>query len=53
MNDETCKCFECNVEIAPNMGFLVSRPSPWTGKVFYMDLCDDCWFNEGKEETEE
>ena len=53
MNDETCKCFECNTEILPNMGFTVSQLSRYTGKVFYYDLCDLCWFNEGVNDGEE
>ena len=53
MNDENCKCFECNVEIAPNMGFTVSQLSRYTGKVFYYDLCDLCWFNEGVNDGED
>jgi hypothetical protein len=47
MNDETCKCYECNTEIPANMGFTVSRVSRFSGKVFYMDLCDDCWYIDG------
>jgi len=53
MNDETCQCYECNAEIPPNMGFTVSQKSRWTGKVFYYDLCDHCWFEQGVNEDEE
>lgn len=49
MNDEACKCYRCNVEIPANMGFVVSRKSDYRNKEIIIDLCDECWYFEGKE----
>lgn len=53
MNDETCKCYECGKEIPSNMAHTLSRVSRYTGKVFYLDLCDECWWFDGTNNDEE
>jgi len=53
MNDETCKCFECNKEIPSNMAHVVTRPSRYNGKVITYEMCDECWYFEGTNNDEE
>ena len=54
MNNETCKCDSCRVEIPANLGMKETRIFRMTNTTYTVDLCEDCWYasDEDGEEDE-
>lgn len=53
MNNETCKCDECGVEIPANLGMKETRIYRRTNTTYTVDLCEPCWFGDGDSDDDE
>jgi len=52
MNDKTCKCDNCHVEIPANLGMKETRIYRATMTTYTVDLCEKCWFDNGDDEVD-